>query len=491
MKKRITAFLTALALGLLNSGCIGLNLFNEKPLTAFSLEEETDSGLKENWMPDNYKAADRWFTDHGSLSVNNNSVVCVLKQSVIENNAFSADTDEKPLFRTTVYDNSVYHGMYEIIIYRPKSEMKITLAGETYTFNVNEEGKIIAEDFINWLPYYFSDLDKFSEKTGSREISIYDGYIIYANSSNSTTLYIWDMINENEDLVLVKENDYSFTPNTAGASGGTNLRVRAYKPLKDGYYRCDWALSNFLNKEATISKSTTAYFKVSENCTKIEQLADESEYIPEEKKDFRYIFRMDSNEWQSLKTESINQEEFITQADNSSELISSVEDFDAYLKYFGVQRDDFYYTENFFEYYDLLVKMAVDNGNNSYSLKNINYDDEKLSIEYLYDCNTKGDPQNLVQMMVYIPKGQKIPENIIWKNASESEEESPQENIRTIDPDNNGIFTVSDLVSIYSYMLGIDDTVIANPEKSDINEDGEINIIDLVLIKDAILSEHK
>ena len=283
MRKHLTALLAAAALTL-----------SAAPLTALAKEEPPGSMLPD-WVPRDYLAAVDFCNTYGKTHIHD-GYVCIVRKAYLDETPqpdFTETHSEEPIEQfmpqfiissrpDEVVDPVPQRYAFQVSLYQPSKpgELKITWgtkehpdAGETFTFDVAEDGSITETDLFGWLPdspAEFADFDK-----ENPVLSVHDGYIVYAGSpcyDGGYQEYLSVVGSGAVELI----GDYGIGRTYADVEpcGGSPNILKLYKPVRPGTVQITATEKRSWEKDPVYSD--TGYYQIADDLTVTETASSEA-----------------------------------------------------------------------------------------------------------------------------------------------------------------------------------------------------------------------
>ena len=248
-----------------------------------------DSVKLPDWIPENFDEALKFRNTYGATHIGKNVVdrdtVCVV---FMEN---SDNEEEYRLKVTETKMTEIYHEVftdenanfrYEVVAYTNfrddsgRDSFDVALfSGEdlllAYNFLSYQDNEIIEDDLFSWLPDCVTEYEDHVKANG--EVSTYGEYVLFCFDSNAGTPYEWIEAKENNDEAVYYTFESCCTEETAiPLDGGKehNIVIRSFKD--NGHFKLSYNYVPMINKPLSsedIVKTLTADCMVIDGCSTV------------------------------------------------------------------------------------------------------------------------------------------------------------------------------------------------------------------------------
>lgn len=500
MRKRFLAMLSAAAM------CL-----SAVPVSATAQEEPIIPEF--DWIPSNFEEALEFEKTYGVTHIEDGVICLVFNIGGNSANIFdvvtTTDVASEIFHETYSYENQKplfgYDGDYEVVVYKPFANgtfdvtLNITYMGKTredssYSFYVDESGEITETDLLAWIPDSEKEYDDFINEYG--KISVHDNYVVYCaevNGSTGATLTMEQNGTAELKKVLISDCVGQIP---RGMAGNTSYYVEVYQPVSDGTVDVTWTVGREWAPESLISIKKT--FEVSENGSVVKEIAPENErffvvvgaYGINNYAQLRYVGENFAEKvvWVPVKYQSVSYGDvYVADGEVSMGRKQSVPDDPAYAMAYVSVLDGMPLTNvgncaAIMDQKNLTVTDKTYDGSGHWTVRLSDVDGN----EYKYGLNTVNS-----SLGVDITNS-KIGDEYVF-SFHNGNIVIPLTKVKSDAPigdiNNDGQFSVADIVLFQKWLLSVPNTRIPNRNAADLNGDGSLDVFDLTLMRKALVEQ--
>ncbi len=415
-----------------------------------------------DWIPTDFDSAVHFRNTYGATHIDNGLICIVLlnEYCIPANNVLRYDTvTTKNALDTVsrkVYSSDMTKTKLEVIVYKPlvQGDIEVDIidimlqapsldlgyhhASGYYTFAVDNNFNITETDIFSWLPDCKEEYNEYTKLNG--EVSVKDNYVVFCTMAVDQFGDKWEPASTNkyENIKDILSSDCTMQLPELYDDGSVD-KIYVYQAVKDGYEKISWTRTS--NMRPNQSEPTT--YTLTADCAVI----DDAQAV------------------------LLNDQTRVTVIDAETEVPVPDEALKADPFKFHA---DIIYTPNLYS--------SLNGNDANYTITN-----NRSILEECYLCSELSSLAMAYNKADLFKITTEEPPEIIYydNNAMDIIFKISKPPLGDLNGDK--IFSISDLVLLQRWLLGVSDVKIMDWSLVDFNKDNQLDIFDLVLMRKALL----